>query len=325
METDAASSRLVTPAVQQRLGPLARFADIFVNACAVVGLALRDWLQRASPAFITRARLDERVAVDPPREPVRDIGADELADLLGPRELMIDLAHELRTPMATIRASAEVLADMLAAGSADNALKIVENLEREAERLASLVDNLLDLNKIRAGTRQMRRVRCDLRDVVQNAVNAITPLADRRHQTFAVILPPEPVWVAVDRDLIERALLNILSNAQKFGAERGRVKVWLQREAREAAVLVEDDGPGIAEQDHERIFERLYRASAPEARRVQGSGLGLPIARAAVELHGGTIGVAAAPGGGSLFTMSVPLESVTPRPHGGADENPPDR
>ena len=251
--------------------------------------------------------------------------AETPGDVLASREFMIDIAHELRTPVATIRASAEVLADMLAAGSLDHAPRIVENLEREAGRLALLVDNLLDLNTIRAGQTRLRPATCDLREVARNAVSAIAPLADRRGQTIDVVLPPEPVWAVVDRELIERALLNLLSNAQKFGLEGGRLGVSLQARARQAVVCVEDDGPGIAEGDRERIFERLYRAETSAGRRVQGSGLGLPIARAAVELHGGQIAVAAAPRGGSVFSMCVPLESVSLRPQGAASEDPPDR
>jgi signal transduction histidine kinase len=223
------------------------------------------------------------------------------------RDFLVDVAHELRTPVATIIASAEVLMDALASSLSDAPLLMLHNLEHEAERLASLVDNLLDLHAIDAGRGRFHRMRCDLRSPAQRAVSSISPLAHRREQVISLRLPPGPVWCWADAALLERAVLNLLSNAHKYGAENGQIAVRLESDATNARLAVEDDGPGIPESERERIFKRLYRGADAQARGIHGSGLGLPLCRAAVELHGGRVFVATRSGGGSVFTIELPL------------------
>jgi signal transduction histidine kinase len=120
-------------------------------------------------------------------------------------------------------------------------------------------------------------------------------------------LPGRPVSAIVDAEWIERALLNLLSNAHKYGRDGGLIRLSLERRPRELVFTVEDDGPGIPKADQARLFERFYRPKTETTRRSQGSGLGLPIAKGMVELHGGRIWVESRPGAGATFRIALPV------------------
>jgi signal transduction histidine kinase len=129
----------------------------------------------------------------------------------------------------------------------------------------------------------------------------------------AVALPAAPLVASVDPDRLERALLNLLSNAQKYGRAGGCIGLRLERHGHEARFAVTDDGSGIPPAEQAIIFDRFYRSEGEATERNQGSGLGLPIARAIVQLHGGRIWVVSAPGAGATFSIALPL---TPAPDG---------
>lgn len=232
----------------------------------------------------------------------------------------VDVAHELRLPLTTIRASVDVLMEALVPELPEPLRSLLLNVDHESQRLGTLVDNLLDLNRIQAGHTHFRPRPYDLRDVASEAVRAILPLAEQRGQLVRLELPDVPVWSVVDAELLERALLNLLGNAHKYGPAGGKLQVCLQVDRREAVFSVTDDGPGIAAAERERIFQRRYRSPTADGRRVQGSGLGLPLCRAAVELHGGHVWVEDAPEqGGSVFRIALPLRY--PRCQVEADEH----
>jgi PAS domain S-box-containing protein len=244
---------------------------------------------------------------------VRDASDED--DRLGKQEeFFVDISHELRTPAATIKTSAELLEDLLAPQLPVDLRQLLQNIEREAERLGTLVDDLLDLSSIRGGRGRLHPVKCDLRQVAVQAVDSIEPLARRHSQTVRLVVPDTPVDTVVDTDLLVRAVLNLVSNAQKYGRHGGRLEVRLESSPSEAVFVVEDDGPGIPDVDRERVFQRFYRSPTANGRRSQGSGLGLPLCRAAVELLGGRVWAEAGPSAGSVFKVALPLGlgSATP-------------
>jgi signal transduction histidine kinase len=180
------------------------------------------------------------------------------------------------------------------------------NSEQAAERMAGLVDNLLELTRAQAGRVQLVRAPGDLRELARRAADAIAPLAQARGQRVELDLPAEPMPALVDAQRLERVLLNLLSNAHKYGREGGTIRLSLTRRCDDVVVAVADDGPGIAAADQERIFERYYRSETEATRHKQGSGLGLPIARALVELHGGRLWLESTPGAGATFCIALP-------------------
>jgi signal transduction histidine kinase len=145
----------------------------------------------------------------------------------------------------------------------------------------------------------------DLRDVVTRAARGVEPLLQVRNQHLELGLPSEPVMASVDTERFGRALRNLLGNAQKYGRENGHIGVSVEAHDDDIHVSVTDDGPGIAPEDQERIFERFYRVSTASSAGPAGTGLGLAIARGIVELHGGRLWVESAPGQGSTFHLTV--------------------
>jgi signal transduction histidine kinase len=141
------------------------------------------------------------------------------------------------------------------------------------------------------------------------------PLASRQGQRLRLVLPRDPVPATVDAEVLGRALLNLVGNACKYGRQHGgRVDVCLEAGHREAVFTVSDDGPGIPEADRERVFLRFYRAPTADGRRVQGNGLGLPLCKAVVEMHGGHVSVDQGPVTGAVFRLALPLQDHSQHP-----------
>jgi signal transduction histidine kinase len=177
-----------------------------------------------------------------------------------------------------------------------------------------MVEDLLELARLRAGRALVAPLLRDLREVAERAARTIEPLVAERGQRLALALPEEPVWALVDPPRLERVVQNLLGNAQKFGHTGGTVALSLRREGGEAILAVADDGPGIAPEDLDRIFERYYRPAQGDGRRNPGSGLGLPIVKALVELHGGRVWVESTPGQGSIFSVALPVAAAGETP-----------
>jgi signal transduction histidine kinase len=185
--------------------------------------------------------------------------------------------------------------------------RMLVNVDLAADRMVDLVSDLLELTRLQAGRVQLAPERHDLRALARRAAAGVEPLAQARGQRLELALPRAPVWALVDAGRLERALLNLLSNALKYGREGGAIRLGLERRPGEAVLSVADDGPGIPAADRERVFERFYRSATATGSTAPGSGLGLTIARAMAELHGGRLWVADAPGPGATFCLAVPL------------------
>jgi PAS domain S-box-containing protein len=226
-------------------------------------------------------------------------------------ELFANVSHDLRTPVAVVKTSVGVVLANEPPGMPAALHRLLVNADLAADRLSALVDDLLELARVRAGRIQLRPAPVDLRVVAGRAAEAIRPLAQTRGQRVEVDMPPEPVVTAADAPRLERALLNLLSNAHKHGRDGGLIRLALVRRDGVAELAVADDGPGIALEEQARIFDRFHRAGPAAARRSDGVGLGLPIARALAELHGGRITLESAPGKGATFRLLLPCPRAT--------------
>jgi len=221
-------------------------------------------------------------------------------------EFFTNISHDLRTPLAAIMTSIGVV---LANEPPDIPVplhRMLVNIEHAADHMAELVENLLELTRTQAGRARLRLDHCDLRELTVRTAGAIEPLAQARGQRVELDLPPDPVVALVDAQRLERALLNLLSNAHKYGRAGGVIRIRLERRPDEVAFAVMDDGPGILAADRRQLFERYYRSNAKGSSRNQGSGLGLPISRAVAELHGGRLWVDSTPGEGATFWIVLP-------------------
>jgi signal transduction histidine kinase len=229
-------------------------------------------------------------------------GLRELERLRG--DLLATIAHELRTPLTAARTSIGLLLDPALDPTPEERQRLLTTIGRSADRMQRLLEDLLDLARFRAGKIQLRRRRTDAREVVRDALMPIEPITAMRGQRLEAELPDVPVVILADRQRLEQALLNLLSNATKFGPPGSTVAVTLAAADGSARIAVRDSGPGISEEDQARLFERFFVGSGDRA---GGVGLGLPTALAIAQAHGGSIEVESAPERGSTFTLVVPL------------------
>lgn len=218
------------------------------------------------------------------------------------RRFMADAAHELRTPITVLRSRAGV-AQQMARGPEAYA-EALADIEREAARMGTIVDDLLILARADAGERALRRERCFLDDVVLDAVHAAQPLAERRGVGLEVgALDEAPVLG--DSELLRQAALILLDNALKYTPAGGAVAVTVTVADGRCTFAVRDTGIGIAPDVLPHVFERFYRG-APAEGREPGAGLGLAIARWIADAHGAQIAIASDVGRGTAVSLSVP-------------------
>ncbi|MCC7359306.1 MAG: PAS domain S-box protein [Anaerolineales bacterium] len=234
---------------------------------------------------------------------VRDITKFREAEALKSTFISV-ISHELRTPVSLIKGYAETLAREDAKWDADVVRDSLAVIEEEADRLAGLIDNLLDASRLQAGA-----MRLDMSEVAldQLVARVVEKFKTQTHDhTLRVEFPPNFPIVSGDEARLIQVVQNLVSNALKYSPGGGEVLVRGTVEAERVVVSVTDHGPGIATPDLPHVFERFYRADSDLTRRVKGTGLGLYLAKAVVEAHGGKIWVTSEPGQGATFAFALP-------------------
>ena len=217
------------------------------------------------------------------------------------------VTHELRTPLTSIRAFSEILHDNPTLDVAERT-RFLGILVKESERLTRLINQVLDLAKLESGAAEWRNVTLDLRDVVDDAVNATGQLFKAKNIVLKVELPPIIMPVTADRDRLMQVMLNLISNAIKFcDAEHGQVSVTLRQVGGTVQVSVHDNGAGIAEADQVVIFDKFHQVGDAVTEKPAGTGLGLAICRQILEHFGGRLWVASELSQGATFSFSLPV------------------
>lgn len=211
------------------------------------------------------------------------------------------IVHDLRSPLTGVLGAFELI-EMEAGKLSSNGAQMLDVGQNALNQVLSMINSLLDVSKIEAGELKLQRGACDLVALARKAAEVLAAVRGTRRIT----LEPEgePLTAPVDQDLILRVIQNLLGNAFKFTAQNGEVKVRLARDGQRIRVSVTDDGPGIPEEYHERIFEKFGQVKSDRPR--VGTGLGLTFCRLAVEAHGGRIGVRSEVGKGSTFWFDLP-------------------
>jgi len=227
------------------------------------------------------------------------------------RDFVADAAHELRTPLAIMRTSAEL---GLAHGGAESQTALEQTLAQGAH-LTQLVDSLSLLARADSGVLTMARQPVDLGRLATETTEAIAILAEERDVRLQLRVAPG-LWVLGDASRLRQLLLILLDNALKYTPDGGMIGVDAARNGKMVTLSVRDSGPGIDAADLPHLFDRFYRAD--RARSSEGMGLGLAIGRWLAEAHGGRIAAANAPEGGAVFTVSLPLDGGHDEPHGGS-------
>jgi len=221
-------------------------------------------------------------------------------------EFLAVLAHELRNPLAPVRHAA-----MIARSGGATPGQIAwsnEVIERQVGHMARLLDDLLDVSRITRGTLEVRRSPVALAEVVEDATEMARPLIVRRRHELTVELPDEPVWLDADPLRIAQVFGNLLTNAAKFTDSGGRIKLAARLDADTVEVTVTDNGIGIAPEALDNMFQMFVQFGSPLERTESGLGIGLALAKALVELHGGRISAESAGiGQGTTFRVRLPL------------------
>jgi signal transduction histidine kinase len=224
-------------------------------------------------------------------------------------EFLVTIAHELKSPMTVIKAALEMLEELAKNRDPDSAdTRLILSAGRSARTLEDLMSNLMTFAKARHQTLEIDRRPVDAKELLDKTRVLMQPLAEQKGQDFQMNSPDEPTDVNVDPDHFAHILNNLVSNAIKYTPDGGSIRVGLHMEDSKALLTVSDTGQGMDENDLPWIFEPYRRATGALDSATPGSGIGLAITKALVELHDGTIEVESKVGEGSTFTISIPQE-----------------
>jgi len=260
---------------------------------------------------ITAESLSARLPVDDPRDEFGRLAGvfnetlSRLDTAFGQlRRFTADASHELRTPLTGIRSMGEVA--LQRSLTVHEYREVVASMLEEVDRLTRLVENLLLLTRAEAGRIPMTRTVVDISDLVATVSDSLRVLADEKDQAWTVDVA-QPVTAVCDASILRHGVTNLVYNAIKYTPTKGMIRVAATRSpAGDAVIEVQDTGPGIAAIHRERIFERFYRVDDARSRDTGGVGLGLAIARWAVDANGGRIELETEEGHGTRFRIVLP-------------------
>ena len=222
-------------------------------------------------------------------------------------DFVSNVSHELRTPLSLIRLYAETL-EMGRLKSPEKFQEYYQIIRKESERLTALINNILDFSRIEAGRKEYDFRETDLRELVSNTLESYRYQIEQHGFTLEENIDPVPP-LRVDREAMARSVVNLVNNALKYSQDRKYIGVSLYRENGSVKLEVIDHGIGIPQKEQEKIFEKFYRVGDPLVHNTKGSGLGLSLVRHIAHAHGGEVSVDSAPGRGSKFTLTLPLQA----------------
>ena len=220
------------------------------------------------------------------------------------RDFVSNVSHELKTPLTAIRGYVETLLETDPIDGATRG-RFLRKIRRQSNRLGALVSDLLTLSRIESSAEPPEEV-LDLRSAAGEVLNLLGPASEERGLELVPEFPGQAVEVLGEEEAIRQALSNLVDNAVKYSSPGGRVSVRLQAENGRAVLEVEDEGPGIAGEHLDRIFERFYRVDRARSRELGGTGLGLAIVKNVARRHGGGVEVESERGRGSTFRLWLP-------------------
>jgi signal transduction histidine kinase len=224
------------------------------------------------------------------------------------RDLIAWVSHDLQTPLASIRAIVEALADGMVE-DADTAQRYLRTAQKDIGALSELIDDLFQMAQLDAGGLPLEREVNSLSDLISDTLESFSELASRQEVSLQGSVTPGTDPLLMDVQRIGRVLSNLVSNALRHTPPGGSVQVQAQRAGREVLVEVRDNGEGIQPEDLPFVFERFFRGEKSRNRATGGAGLGLAIAKGIIEAHGGRIWVESQPGQSTCFSFTLPVES----------------
>jgi PAS domain S-box-containing protein len=228
-------------------------------------------------------------------------------------EFLAMLAHELRNPLAPIRNAVSALQRLNDNDSAakDQARFLIAMVDRAADHLIRLVDDLLEVARITSGKIELKKQHVDLRDAVRQAIETSQPAINAGRHMMTISLPDQPLTVDGDPMRLTQVFANLLNNAAKYTPPEGRIAISMKSDGEEVVASIRDNGIGIRSEILPRIFDLFYQANRTKGREQGGMGIGLALARSLVEMHGGQVEARSdGPGRGSVFVVRLPLAAA---------------
>src|SRR5262245_11471437 len=225
------------------------------------------------------------------------------------KEFVANVSHELRTPLSLIKGCVETLLDG-ARNDSEHATRFLQMIEKHADRLTYLIEDLLTISRLESGQIIMNLQPVRLQEAAARVVGDLKTRADEKKVSIENLVPGS-LGVRADADRLEQVLFNLVENAIKYGRSEGGVCIEAAATGdNRVEVSVRDDGPGIPPEARERVFERFYRIDRARSRETGGTGLGLAIVKHIVQAHGGEAGVQSEPGHGARFFFTLPREEL---------------
>lgn len=223
-----------------------------------------------------------------------------------PGEFITVFSHELRNSLTAISSATRILHMEILPGTAG--IKACALIERQVRQMARLVEDLLDVSRVRSGHLRLQTERIDLCAVAAQAVRSVEFVMQERDHRMATVFPDAPVWLQADPNRLEQVLVNLLTNAAKYTEAGGEVALSVERGANEATVRIRDTGMGISADVLPHVFDLFVQANPTSRRASSGLGIGLALVQSLVECHRGRVTAASAGLGlGSVFTVHLPI------------------
>lgn len=235
---------------------------------------------------------------------MRDIKERKELDTLR-EDLTSMIYHDLRSPLANIVSSLDVVADMVPEEGRETVLSILKIAENSTNRIQRLVSSLLDVSRLESGQPVADQTAVDALALITASIEDMEPVAKGRQQTIIRDLPTELPAIWVDEDMARRVLINLMENSSKFTPTGGKLEVGTRHEGDWAHIWIKDNGPGIPPEEQEHIFDKFIRVRGKD--KPGGLGIGLAFCRLAVQRHGGRIWVESQPGQGAAFHFTFPV------------------
>ena len=289
-------------AAGERWAAICRRERLELNEALALALALRRLPEPLWPVGFTPERVDALVIA------VAEAWVRQFQEVDRLRsEFISTLSHELRTPLTAIAGSCELLLEDFADDLAEVHQEYIRLIERSTGLVRQLIDDVLDYTKLEAGEIKLHPEVLNLEELIKDTAALLGPLFEKKRLTLKLDLDPTTEEAMADPVRARQILINLLSNAIKFTPDEGAITLATRPEgASMAAISVSDNGPGIARGDQQQVFER-FKQVGTEGQRKRGTGLGLPITKRLVELHGGKIRLESEEGRGATFIFTLPV------------------
>ncbi|MGZ4488185.1 MAG: ATP-binding protein [Nocardioides sp.] len=222
-------------------------------------------------------------------------------------DFVSSVSHELRTPLTTVLGFTEVLQSGAAGELTERQTSMLTRVEQNGRRLLVLIEDLLTLSTLEAGTFRLERREVDLGALVHRSLHPVDSLLRGRDLDLHVSLPPEPVRVSGDPDQLARVVTNLVTNAVKFTPDGGRISVHVECDDEGGVLRVTDTGMGVPVAEQGQLFSRFFRSAGAYDRAIPGTGLGLSVVKSIVDEHDGSVSLRSHPGEGAEFTVRLPV------------------